>query len=878
MPNCEKWELKPSVTLKSIKHADGTVTTYPLPPPATLNATAVVGDVVTWSHSVKNIGDGGYRESVVGTIVEYQYVHNHKDTPTPESITYGGTHQILGILAQKSTGFDSDYKVEAGDERSTICRTTQVKPHIWDDATTIVWEQSEDWACVKIGGDIKKDWEIVPSTTVDRTTAIPDDMITWTHTIQNIGSSPVDKNVTVKYQYGNNGSAGVGLGGGVAGNYTAPSELKNTDPSPSMPSVYIVKDKDVGLTLCRNTQVKPNVVGSTVWTKSVEKCVTITAEPPPQAVSECRPIVFAVSPRDHSYTYNGVTYSQIIPINRVYTNLKEWLGPFPTPTTLNATEDHTTGDAYTVTFVEKDQHIESKYDTYILVDDYNQPIADSNGTAVGQLEWIPTYVQILVVDQTITIMGEPESWTTEIGPCYDYKLTAKIGNTSTIAIESGGVANIVSSVSMATYPDLTPQDIITKSKPTQWQLNKLIFDSGVAVNSLDSVDSNSGPCDYFMLASSASSCGPSPIASGVDHVFNPDDPSSLTLPPLTLSITDDYRPGTKICFVLSVQPLGALDKTFTDERWNHSSLSKLGNCVIIVKKPKVQIWGGDLLTKGLVQTSTSDKATTRFGSWTEYGIIAKRKIDGAASGSAYAGAGLLISLPISPATACNYSNLSFANVKVGNTSCDGTGIGNYSNVDGHTIPDVAASFTGTGDNVIGSVVPNNLPKNTLGSIVDIYSATGDLTLGASTLEPSRSIVIKATGTVFINGDQMYNPGPFSTISQIPQLVIIANKIIINDDVTNVDAWLIAKGGSIKTCFDEAKDINPTCNQPLIVNGPVMTDKLYLYRTHGSEPGVESGEPAEIFNLRADAYLWAIGRASEDGRIQTVYSTELPPRL
>jgi hypothetical protein len=58
----------------------------------------------------------------------------------------------------------------------------------------------------------------------------------------------------------------------------------------------------------------------------------------------------------------------------------------------------------------------------------------------------------------------------------------------------------------------------------------------------------------------------------------------------------------------------------------------------------------------------------------------------------------------------------------------------------------------------------------------------------------------------------------------------------------------------------------------------MATKLYLQRTAGSGVGVSSGDPAEVFNLRPDAYLWAMVHASASGKIQTVYATELPPRF
>ncbi len=717
-------------------------------------------------------------------------------------------------------------------------------------------------------------------------TAVQGDLITWNHKVTKTGEA-IPENIVVKpeYKYQNNDA----LGGTIAGSRIYPRTEKSDNfdsgatpyNSASNPQEYLVGESDKGKSLCRSTLVKPSIWSDLYpaeFTKSSEACVTITDEPIYQPI-ECRPIVFTVTPRTYIYTYNGVEYTETIPVN-VSTSLQKW-GPYSIPDTIDATNLHTTGDPYTVTFLETKQHIESKQD--INVDDPNQPIYGPEDPITG-IKPIIGYEQ--VYSRTDIVMDGPESWTETIGPCYDYELKAQVEkiNPDTREPAKGLEIKVNSSVVNGSH---FKDGYYTKTRDTQWQLNQLIFQPGTTVPGpaptilLPNNNSTSEPCPYFMSNSTADNC--TNITNGRQiFPFN----TTTQIPTAQVIIANDYEPGTKICFVLSVQPVAGWNKTDSDDRWNHSELSKAGNCVTIVKKPKVQIWGGDLLSKGLVKTSTSDKTinsvTNRFGSWTEYGIIAGGDISGAASGSAFANTGLSNVDPGQTNIACKYSNLSFTNTPLGNTNCTGTGIGYYTNIDQHNMPDVVSSFAGNGIDISGSVEPNELAKNTPDSIVDIYSA-GDLILKASTLDSGRSIVIKSTGTVIIEGNQNYNPGRYSAISQIPQLVIIANKIIINNDVTNVDAWLIAKGnaldkGSIKTCADVAKDIN-TCKEQLIVNGPVMTDELYLYRTHGSEPGLDlSGEPAEIFNLRADAYLWAAGRALEDGRIQTVYLTELPPRL
>jgi|GEM_PF-1202353 len=337
-------------------------------------------------------------------------------------------------------------------------------------------------------------------------------------------------------------------------------------------------------------------------------------------------------------------------------------------------------------------------------------------------------------------------------------------------------------------------------------------------------------------------------------------PAKSSVAPIATFVDNstDKLVGTRICYVLSVQPYSSTVA---------GSTSSAPACVTLGKRPKAQIWGGDLWTGGKVQTSLSSKGGIMFGSWDEYGIFSAGVIDGMASGSAFSGSGLA-----SVGSACDYSYLSFSNVPTGLTSCSGLAgtIGNYAGL--RTALDVASSFPG-GTAIAGTITPSNLATGT-------YTVAGDLTLNASTLPASKSIIIKATGTVTINGNQSYDNGPYSSAAQLPQLVITADIINIVDSVTNVDAWLVAKT-SINTCSTVAVGAPLTssmCNQRLVVNGPVSTSQLYLRRTAGSNTGAQSGDPAEIFNLRPDAYLWAIMRSQLTGRVQTVYITELPPRF
>jgi hypothetical protein len=113
-------------------------------------------------------------------------------------------------------------------------------------------------------------------------------------------------------------------------------------------------------------------------------------------------------------------------------------------------------------------------------------------------------------------------------------------------------------------------------------------------------------------------------------------------------VVDDLPVGTKVCIAASVYPATSHDTNDdgmnieSGGNWNHGD----PDCVVIAKKPTLQIWGNGLKTTGNVSTSISykvpdgwcNKGTTRFGgacqnriafgSWAEdEATIVKRQLD-----------------------------------------------------------------------------------------------------------------------------------------------------------------------------------------------------------------------------------------------------------
>ena len=355
-------------------------------------------------------------------------------------------------------------------------------------------------------------------------------------------------------------------------------------------------------------------------------------------------------------------------------------------------------------------------------------------------------------------------------------------------------------------------------------------------------------------------------------------PRNTTAVPISNQTLPDTPVGSRVCFVLSVQP-----QSDSNAGWVHSSSS----CVVIAKTPKMYVLGGDVIagrdqsTQGSVTTSSSRKVFSgpdrTFGSWSEYGVVASGEIFGMASGAGYSGGSV-------NGDFCSVSFLTISNA--GSDSCTTTSPkGGYESLS--PLANIGSRFP-VDDTMSGAIDLSDGPSGV------VYGGTGEIqvtasqSIGLNSDGTGRWVVINAPqATVRISSNIEYTETQLNGTRNIPQVVIIANRIAIDEAVTQVDAWLIARGadGVINTCrpiTNPANASNPLdanrCNQTLTVNGPVVAHEILLYRTAGSGFGAASGDPAEVFNLRPDAYLWATRYQSSAGRVQTVYTQELPPRF
>lgn len=314
------------------------------------------------------------------------------------------------------------------------------------------------------------------------------------------------------------------------------------------------------------------------------------------------------------------------------------------------------------------------------------------------------------------------------------------------------------------------------------------------------------------------------------------------------------------------------------------------SCRGIAKKPSVAVWNGSLLTSGSIITSlarrhnaiafgeAANEDKTLYGSWAEYLAAANNTWDSdrtMGSGSSLSRGSGISKLCDGDVLSTN-STMTVANSTLGATTCSLQPSGIQPN----------SSFVVR----LNAYLRDAESKAQITRVNDVAELYGGV---------NGNMVLSASGDVNITQDiKISNEAGGYTLHSIPQAVIFTNgNIKISEDVQRIDAWLIAPYGSINTCTsfatgdttsDGKNSSGNNCTQQLVFNGPVVTKNMELRRSYGADPTIsrrgtfntasEKQTPAEIFNLRADSYLWGYAQASRYGSSYSeVYSRELAPR-
>lgn len=192
-----------------------------------------------------------------------------------------------------------------------------------------------------------------------------------------------------------------------------------------------------------------------------------------------------------------------------------------------------------------------------------------------------------------------------------------------------------------------------------------------------------------------------------------------------------------------------------------------------------------------------------------------------------------------------------------------------------------------------------------------YYITSNLQLNAGPpILPGVHLTLYVDSNVYVNGNVSYAAGPYSNRANIPSLKLIVHGVLyIDKAVTQLDGLYAAipdnnyaapttknifsapRPGTISTCstnssgsfssydpsqiLTTSKTMAVDCNQPLVIDGSVVAEQLWLLRTRGS---LASKLPAEIVNYDPEIWLAPSG-SSGAGSAQYYQSIiGLPPTL
>ena len=412
----------------------------------------------------------------------------------------------------------------------------------------------------------------------------------------------------------------------------------------------------------------------------------------------------------------------------------------------------------------------------------------------------------------------------------------------------------VNASSYVYYPNVQVTGSITENpsgpipEGHPWEIYVVRFPGEPSTRNLtDAPVSGGNPCTVGVLPANATGCGK--ISPALSYTAQ----SSYTTP-YTGGGPDPV--GTRLCFFTRVQNPTHLIPD--DDQWVYSDL----DCAVSAKKPRAQFLGGDLRVAGNATSSYFNVQNNNYGSWAEYGMFVSGVNSMVATGN-----GLRSGNPDS--TVNTWNRLTFANTP---------SYGGYT-----PLPDASSAYAyfssltrQNGNSLNAATIPNGVYDMTGVSVGATLKRLKDARGGGTVLIANgnfRVTKVMADDTLAMNQN-------LTSTRDITQLVIVANNILIDPDVSAINAWLVTPtGGSINTCYGPDPLTSNVCNTPLTVNGPIFTSRLMLRRTAGANPpgAAQLSEPAERFNLRPDAQLWAYTYANKADYAQTDYIQELPPR-
>lgn len=411
-------------------------------------------------------------------------------------------------------------------------------------------------------------------------------------------------------------------------------------------------------------------------------------------------------------------------------------------------------------------------------------------------------------------------------------------------------------------------------------------------------------------------------------------------------VADNSAVGSKVCFAVSVYPADSHDAPWEDGVGSFDQLPALRNsgsyyyiseptCYTVSKKPNFIVKGAGLYAYNGAETTTttrttSNNATTFYGSWSEYTIVSAKTIIGIGSGASRWG-GTVNSNGINNNRSCYFSSLTIANEKcssnqLGNVLLSSTNSSSPKELRDQMITRYVSMTDSYGHSltdhrnqtidITGECTYDGSHYNSANSNYDCLSNGSKIVYSSGNLEisgsknyclasssdtgKSNTTIIYVAGTLTLGSNFYYgqansdgscngNNQVYQAGEALPQLIVIADKVVFKQAVTNYDGWVIAD--TVNTCDLSLTNKNNgisvnNCNQQLRINGPVITRYLNLYRTYGGGPNSSTNatwstydlaSPAEIFNIGPETYIWGYQQSTRYSQAFTTYQRELPTR-
>ena len=475
--------------------------------------------------------------------------------------------------------------------------------------------------------------------------------------------------------------------------------------------------------------------------------------------------------------------------------------------------------------------------------------------------------------------------------------------------------------------DINSSAYATRTHPTKWRFvqfelapeQNLINENGGFASSSNGLCSfYGGTCVDSGTESSSSFYNDSPNGASTRNNGNTTSVGTA----INFTVPANAPLGTRFCFATGVYPASSWGRHDVGQQNNSEAMDydttlpasrkewRFGTpkCIVVAKQPKVQFFGAGVHVRGGdISTAFNSKSingtTTTYGSWSEYEALARDSIIGLSTGGALGNYGFRGANNASP---INWNRQTITNSNMSQ-------LGRYERT---AIPNITRML---GVACSGTSLNSCAKRRNLS--------------GGGTIGNGDTAVWVVDGDATISGDITYHNGPFDNdISRIPQAIIwVRGNLNIAPNVKQIDAWVVVDG-EIDTCpghtistsasnritsnhLDGRSGGGP-CGNKLVFNGPVEARSIQLKRTAGSGtdnrggcsdancryssgPSVydknftiassndvvantsgrdTSNDPAEVFNLRGDAFLWALRQAMMSGHVRTTHTREIAPRF